>query len=90
MLSQTIKDGLLVINYTTWARVNSHPPMHQCGWMVHTFFIPPCPLANQGVELYFILFFSSAQVGLFLRNVFFPPPMPIQVSPTYLLAHQHS
>jgi hypothetical protein len=22
--------------YTPWARVNQHPPVHQCGWMVHS------------------------------------------------------
>ncbi len=72
-----------------WARVNQHPPVHQCGWMVHwwcTFFIPPCPWANQGGKLKLIFFFSFPQPRLiFFGNLFISSPLTVsQVSPTYL------
>jgi hypothetical protein len=69
------------------ARVNQHPPVHQCGWMVHWWvhlFRPSLSLANQGGELT-LTFFSFPQPRLvFLGISFFSPPTPAQASPSYL------
>ncbi len=69
------------------------PYLHQCtnvdGWCINgcTFFIPPCPWANEGRELMltFYFFLPSAQAGFVLGNFFFRyPPTPAQVSTSYL------
>jgi hypothetical protein len=51
-----------------------------------TFFIHPCPWANQGGELKLPHFFSFPQprVGFFLGTFFSSAPTPAQVSPAYL------
>ncbi len=58
------------------------------GWCIHgcTFFVPPCPWANQGGELKLIFFFHFLNLGWFFFWEFFysSPPTPAQVSPTYL------
>jgi hypothetical protein len=64
------------------------------GWCTDgcTFFVPPCHWANQGgqLKLTFVFFFffpSSAQVGLFFLQTFFPHPPcpPTSHLPTYRL-----
>jgi hypothetical protein len=65
---------------------------HQCtnvdGWCTHgcTFFIPPCPWANQGGKLKLTFFFPSLSPSWFLfwELFFSSPPTPAQVSPIYL------
>jgi hypothetical protein len=73
---------------------------HQCtnvdGWCTHrhTFFVPPCPWANQGGKLKLTLFFflSSAQVGVFLGTFFFLTPHArpgLNYLPTFRLIPMH-
>jgi hypothetical protein len=72
------------------ARVNqlTHHRTNGDGWCTDgcTFFVPPCPWANQGGELRLTFFnFSLPQPRLvFLGTLFFLPLTPTGVSPTYL------
>ncbi len=65
------------------AREKQHPPVHQCGWIVHWWvhlFRPSLSLANQGDKLKLTLFFPLLSLGWFFLGTFFPT----QASPIYL------
>ncbi len=56
------------------------------GWCTDgcTFFVPPCPWANQGDKLKLTSFsFPQPRLVSFFGKFFFSPPTPAQVSPTY-------
>jgi hypothetical protein len=62
-----------------WGRVNQNPPVHQCGWMVHTWvhlFHLSLSQANQGGELKLTFFFPSLSPSWFFfgGTLFFPHP----------------
>jgi len=67
---------------------STHQSTNVDGWCTDgcTFFVPPCPWANQGGELKLTFFSSFAQPRLiFFWELFFSStPTPAQVSPTSL------
>jgi hypothetical protein len=74
-----------------WFRGPQWSSTHQCtnvdGWCTDgcTFFVPPCPWANQGGELLTcFIFLSSAQVGFFFLGFYFFLTPHTRPSLTYL------